>query len=120
MVLVPGVGIPGWLSACFGTICQVRAVAETYILISWAAVNSTNDRGCVVGSPRRPGKVIGFLGILFEKILDWTRDLFDLARQIKEIHFIVLLSHFIWQAAGPSLDLVQFVFLLIVPCLANV
>jgi hypothetical protein len=34
---------------------------------SWTAVNSAGNRGRIVGPPGRPRKVIGLLGILFEK-----------------------------------------------------
>jgi hypothetical protein len=37
-------------------------------------VNSAGNRGRIVGPPGRPRKVIGLLGILFEKMLEYNEE----------------------------------------------
>ncbi len=53
-------------------------------------------------------------------MLDWTRDLFEPARNIENVHLVVLLTNLIRQAACPCLDLVELMLLFVVPCFANI
>lgn len=84
-------------------------------------MNRTNFRWGVWSSPNWLRHVVRLLLLTFlEQVLDGTRNLFELPRSVKQIHLIVLVANFIGQAAGPCLDFVQLVLLLVVSGLANV
>lgn len=84
-------------------------------------MNRTDFRWGVWSTPNRLRHVVRLLLlVLFEQVLDGTRNLFELPGSIKQVHLIVFVANFIWQAAGPCLDLVQLVLLLVVTRLANV
>jgi hypothetical protein len=53
-------------------------------------------------------------------MLDGTRNLLHLSRCIKQIHLVILLSHFIWHTTSPRLDLVQLELFLVVSSLTYV
>jgi hypothetical protein len=84
-------------------------------------MDRTDFRWGVWSSPHWLRHVVRLLLLaFFEQVLDGTRNLFKLPGSIKQIHLIVFVANFIGQAAGPCLDFVQLMLLLVVSGLANV
>lgn len=93
----------------------------TNLWISWSAMHGTNFRWCVGQTPHWLWHLVTFSLLAFLKqILDWTRQLLHFLRRIEQVHLVILVTNFVRQAACPSLDLVEFVLLLVVACFANV
>ena len=53
-------------------------------------------------------------------MFDWTWKLLDLLGCFKQVHLIILFPNLVWKTTRPSLDLVEFVLLLVVPSLADI
>lgn len=61
------------------------------------------------------------LGLLvFEQVGDRRWELLHLFGVVEKVHLIVAIAHLVRQAAGPSLDLIKLVSLLVVPGLADI
>lgn len=71
-------------------------------------------------SPIRLWHHVCLLGILVEQVRNRGRLLLDLARHVKQIHLVVSLPDLVGQAAGPRLDAVEGILVLVVPRLADV
>lgn len=74
----------------------------------------------ILDSPGWLWQRVILLRILPQKMLDWTWYLLHLSWMSEKIHFIIPLSYFVRYTAGPSLNLVEFMLLFVVTCLAHV
>ena len=83
-------------------------------------MDSPNDWWCIVCSPGHFGKIISLFCIFLKQVFDWAGNLLDPPRDIEEVHFVVLLPHFVRKATRPGFDLVQLVLLLVVSRFTNI
>ena len=80
----------------------------------------SNNWGSIWTSPGWPWKLISFFSIFAQQMLDRTWNLPHSSWDIKQVHFVVFISHFIGDATCPCFDLVESEFFLIVARFAHV
>jgi hypothetical protein len=92
----------------------------THFWVPWTTVDSSDLGRGILRTPLWFGEIVVLFLLIFEHVRDWTWDFLQLPRRIEEVHHVILVSDLIRQAAGPGLDLVQLVVLLVVTRFADV
>lgn len=83
-------------------------------------MHRTNHRWRIGTTPCRLWQRVGFLCVFSQEMLDGTGDFSQLARHLKQVHFVVSFADFVRNATRPCLDLGEAKLFLIVPCLADI
>lgn len=83
-------------------------------------MHRTYKRRGIRRSPGRLGQRVAWFGIISQQVLDGTGQLLQRSGRIIQVHLIVPVPDFFWQATCPRLDLVQLVLLLVVPRFADI
>lgn len=102
--------------------CQLKESlgATTYVSFPRPPVHCSDQWRGVGASPCWLWQGVSLFGVSLQEMLDRTGVLLEIPRHVEHIHFVVSLSHFVWQAAGPRLDLVEPEFLFVVPGFAEI
>jgi hypothetical protein len=92
----------------------------SHLRVSWTSMDCTDLRRGIFRTPLWFGQLVVLLLIILEHVCNRTWGLLQFPWCIEEIHYVVLVTNLIWQAACPSLDLVELVVLFVVARLAHV